>query len=314
MERTRRRNRKGSGSYFSEAAAEVVVSLETGRLSKLRREGGFFFPGPRTRVRVAGADRLRYLNGQLSNDLSRLVAGEAMPSLVLTAKGKLCADVFVWIDGDALVVEGDASLKESLPARLERYAVSDDVAFESMPQEPQRCHVFGLVAARSGSLRIRRLGVEGFDLAAPPRNLLEASNDEVELLRIERGIPRWGNELSEEVLPQEAGLDRIAVDFKKGCYVGQEVVSRIHSVGRVNRRLCGFVGDFDPLRGCSATLLASGGQKAGHLTSAAHDPELQRTISLGYVNTQLPDSSFSVVDESGACLGRAERSQFPLVS
>jgi folate-binding protein YgfZ len=291
-----------------------VVPSETSRLSKLRSEGGFFFPGPRTRVRVTGVDRLRYLNGQLSNDLRRLVPGEAMPSLVLTAKGKLCADVFIWIDAESLVVEGDVSLEESLPARLERYAVSDDVAFELIPQDPQRCHVFGLRAAGEGGLRIRRLGVEGLDLRGAPENLMEASNDEIELLRIERGIPRWGNELSEEILPQEAGLDRIAVDFNKGCYVGQEVVSRIHSVGRVNRCLCGFVGDFDPLKGSAATLLASGGHKAGRLTSAAYHPELQRAVSLGYVHTQVPDSSFSVVDESGACLGRAERSQFPLVS
>ncbi len=80
---------------------------------------------------------------------------------------------------------------------------------------------------------------------------MEARSDEIELLRIERGIPRWGNELSEDTLPQEAGLDEMAVDFKKGCYVGQEVVSRIHSVGRVNRRLCGFVGDFEPRHGHS---------------------------------------------------------------
>ena len=101
-------------------------------------------------------------------------------------------------------------------------------------------------------MRIRRLGTEGIDLPSAPESLMEAGSQEIELLRIERGIPRWGNELSEETLPQEAGLDRIAVDFKKGCYVGQEVVSRIHSVGRVNRHLRGFVGNFDPSRASKA--------------------------------------------------------------
>ena len=287
---------------------------ETNRLHQFRRTGGFFFPGPRARVRVTGADRLRYLNGQLSNDLRRLAPGEAMAALILTAKGKLCADVFVWIDGDALIVEADASLEESLSARLERYAVSDDVAFEVVPQDPQRCHAFGSLPTGERSVRIRRLGVEGVDLPKAPENLMEAGTDEIELLRIERGIPRWGNELAEDTLPQEAGLDQIAVDFKKGCYVGQEVVSRIHSVGRVNRRLCGFVGDFDPSKGSTASLLASGGHKAGRLTSAAYHPELQKTVSLGYVQTQIADSSFSVVDETGACLGTVERSEFPLVS
>jgi len=288
--------------------------VPSSRLDHLRREGGFFLPGLRTRVRVTGTDRLRYLNGQLSNDLRRLTPGEAIAALLLNAKGKLCADVFVWIDEEALIVEADASLEEILPARLERYAVADDVAFELMPQDPQRCHVFGLLPAGKGSVRIRRLGVEGVDLPSAPENLMEAGKVEVELLRIERGIPRWGNELSEDTLPQEAGLDRIAVDFKKGCYVGQEVVSRIHSVGRVNRRLCGFVGDFDPSKAGKATLVASGGHKAGRLTSAAYHPELQKTISLGYAQAQIAESSFSVVDESGACLGVAERSEFPLVS
>ena len=75
----------------------------------------FSFWGRAARVRVTGADRLRYLNGQLSNDLRRLAPGEAMPALLLTAKGKLCADVFVWIDEDSLIVEADASLEETLP-------------------------------------------------------------------------------------------------------------------------------------------------------------------------------------------------------
>lgn len=288
------------------------MSPETDRLDHLRREGGFFVLGPRTRVRVTGADRLRYLNGQLSNDLRRLVPGEAMPALLLSAKGKLCADVFVWIDEESLVVEADASLEEALPARLERYAIADDVAFELMPAHPQRCHVFGLASDGINGLRVCRLGVQGADVPLAPENLMRAEADEVELLRIERGVPRWGRELTEDTLPQEAGLDRTAVDFKKGCYVGQEVVSRIHSVGRVNRHLCGFTGDFDPSK--AGILQDSKGQKSGRLTSAAYHPGLGKTVALGFLQSQTSESSFSVVDESGACLGKAERSQFPLLS
>jgi folate-binding protein YgfZ len=237
-----------------------------------------------------------------------------MPALLLSVKGKLSADVFVWIDEESLVVEADASLEEALPARLERYAVADDVAFELMPADPKRCHVFGTASAGVGGLRICRLGVEGADLPLAPEHLMEARTEEIELLRIERGVPRWGNELSEETLPQEAGLDRIAVDFKKGCYVGQEVVSRIHSIGRVNRHLCGFIGDFDSSKAGAITLVDSAGQKSGRLTSAAYHPGLRRTVALGFLQGQTSESSFSVVDESGACLGKAERSEFPLVS
>ena len=290
------------------------MPVETERLRALRRDGGFFVLDERTRVRVIGADRLRYLNGQLSNDLRRLVPGEAMPALLLTAKGKLCADVYVWIDGESIIVEADVSLEEILPARLERYAVSDDVAFELLAPVIERCHLFGSVSAGREGVQIRRLGVEGVDVASPPHDSRKAGRDEVELLRIERGLPRWGSELSEDTLPQEVGLDRIAVDFDKGCYVGQEVVSRIHSVGRVNRHLCGFIGHFDPSLAGAATLVDSGGRRSGRLTSAAFHPELRKTVALGFLHGQSADSSFALQDESGACLGTVECSQFPLLS
>jgi tRNA-modifying protein YgfZ len=291
-----------------------TVPVETERLSALRRDGGFFVLDERTRVRVTGADRLRYLNGQLSNDLRRLVTGQAMAALLLTAKGKLCADVYVWIDGESIIVEADVSLEGALSARLERYAISDDVAFELLAPAAKHCHVFGSVSAGRDGVRIRRLGVEGVDVASPPTDLREAGRDEVELLRIERGLPRWGSELSEDTLPQEVGLDRVAVDFNKGCYVGQEVVSRIHSVGRVNRHLCRFVGDFDPSLAGAAALIDSGGRKCGRLTSAALHPELRKTVALGFLHGVSAESSFALQDESGACLGTAERSQFSLLS
>jgi tRNA-modifying protein YgfZ len=291
-----------------------TVAVEAERLRALRLDGGFFVLDERTRVRVTGADRLRYLNGQLSNDLRRLVPGEAMAALLLTAKGKLCADVYIWIDGESLIVEADVSLEEALLARLERYAVSDDVAFESLAPAAERCHVFGAVSSRMEGLRVRRLGIEGVDVTSPPHDLQKAGRDEVELLRIERGLPRWGSELSEDTLPQEVGLDRIAVDFNKGCYVGQEVVSRIHSVGRVNRHLCGFVGDFDPSLAGGATLVDADGRKSGRLTSAKSHPQLRKTVALGFLHGHSAESSFALQDESGACLGAVERSQFPLLS
>ena len=120
-----------------------AVPVETERLRALRRDGGFFVLGQRTRVRVTGADRLRYLNGQLSNDLRRLVPGEAMPALLLTAKGKLCADVFVWIDEESLVVEGDVSLEEQLDGPVEHHAEAGREGRQlehvnGLPQEPRR--------------------------------------------------------------------------------------------------------------------------------------------------------------------------------
>ena len=147
---------------------------DTERLRALRRQGGFFVLGPRTRVRVTGADRLRYLNGQLSNDLRRLVPGEAIPALLLTAKGKLCADVFVWIDGESLIVEAEAALGEALVTRLERYAVSDDVAFELLPPSAERCHFLARSPQGGRACEFAASVSRESIVPAPPNDLPEA--------------------------------------------------------------------------------------------------------------------------------------------
>ncbi len=286
--------------------------MSASRLSQLRRDGGAFVPGPSARIRVTGADRLRYLNGQVSNDLRRLQPGSAMQALVLTARGKLCALVFVWMENEAILVEAEGVPGEDLLARLERYAISDDVAFALVSEKESRSHIFGPAASQVEGLRISRLGGGGIDVVGIPAGIALASPEEIALLRIERGIPKWGRELGEDTLPHEAGLEKIAVDFQKGCYVGQEVVSRIQSVGRVNRELAGFLGDFDPAR--AAGLQAAAGARAGTVTSAIFHPELGRAVALGFVSTRIAETTFVVVDETGACLGGAERSQFPLVS
>ena len=106
-----------------------------------------------------------------------------------------------------------------------------------------------------------------------------------ENLRIERGIARWGNELSEEVIPNEAGLDKWAINYTKGCYLGQEVISRIKSVGHVNRHLRGLL----PAAGIGLEigdkLFADPGseKEIGRITSIGRSRRLDRTIALGYV-------------------------------
>jgi tRNA-modifying protein YgfZ len=284
----------------------VSAPLDASRLRRFIRDGGVFELGPRTRIRVSGPDRVRYLNGQLSNNIKRLAPGEALPALVLTAKGKLCADVFAWIEDDAVIVDADIALAEILPARLERYAISDDVQFDVLPSDATGWHVFGVPAT---GLKINRLGLDGVDVFEPPTGLLQATPDEVEFLRIIRGVPHWGRELTEDSLPQEAGLERVSVDFHKGCYVGQETVSRIESIGRVNRQLTGFTGAFPPVPGL---LVGPNGEKSGSITSAvALDG---KTYALGFLQTRDKNTTFSVMDESGACLGPAECSEFPLFS
>jgi folate-binding protein YgfZ len=206
------------------------------RIEQLREQGGAFAIADVARFAITGADRLRYLNGQVSNDLRKLAPGRAMQACVLSAKGKLDAVVWIWLEVERFVVECDAQLAEPLAMRLERYIVADDVVVEPLPVA-QKFHVFGPAASGCAGLEISRLGVPGVDVDVLPANTIEATPDELERLRIEHCVPRWGAELGPDTLPAEAGLEATAVDFHKGCYIGQEVVSRIRSVGHANRAL-----------------------------------------------------------------------------
>lgn len=284
--------------------------IASGRLTHLRREGGFFQIRDVVSFLFTGGDAARYLNGQLSIDVKRLTQTESRPACLLTAKGKLVAPVRVRCTEQGFVLEVPAALEEAASARLERYIIADDVAFSRLPDTPF-WHVFGHTAEREG-ISCRRIGLRGWDVRDRPESVMEASSEEVETLRISLGVPRWGSELTPETLPQEARLEDEGVDFDKGCYVGQEVVSRLRSVGRVNRRLHLFrgKGEFTP----GAALVTPAGDTVGDLTSVAQDFELAQTVALGYLRRTFEDlTDFQVRDSSGAVLGEVERCEFPSI-
>lgn len=278
------------------------------RLSRIRSEGGFFRITPRTTLRFSGNDALRYLNGQVSNDLRKLKPATAMQACVLTVKGRLCAVVHVWRDNDFYIVDSDLEVRDELSPRLERYIVADDVELTDISEGPPHWHVFGPIAEKYSGIAISRLGFPGKDVAELPGDTLEISQEEHEFLRIENGIPKWGAELTESTLPHEALLEHDSVDLAKGCYVGQEIVSRLQSVGKVNRILSGLQGSFPPV---PATLRNSEGRDVGTITSAITGEDT--TIALGYIPSRGDLNRFLVIGESGACIGEAETREFPPV-
>jgi folate-binding protein YgfZ len=260
------------------------------RLARLRGEGGLYPIDDVVRFGITGADRVRYLNGQVSNDVRKLISGTAMQACILSAKGKLDGVVWLWAEPEQIVIEADASLAETLAMRLERYIVADDVQCALLPT-PTASHVFGEAALKLDGLHISRLGVPGVDISTPIEDCLEAWPEEIERLRIEQCVPKWGAELGLDTLPAEAGLDRTAVDFHKGCYIGQEVVSRIRSVGHANRSLR----IFDLLSGKPPAVgdeFFSGGDTA---RSAAKVTSIQFTLStavgLCYIRRGTPEGA-----------------------
>jgi folate-binding protein YgfZ len=262
--------------------------------------GAFFDLSRRTKLRITGSDAFRFLNGQITNDLRKASASAAIQASILNAKGKLSGHVFVSLDGGAFFLDADPELREELPARLDRYIIADDVQLEDVTDSFSIFHVTGAKNPSDGGpgrrLLSNRLGSPGWDLWGEragqagmheqlAENLAFCDDACAEVLRIENGIPRWGRELTNEIIPLEAGLEATSIDYGKGCYIGQEVISRMKMSGQTNKRLCGLGSlSGEPLRpGARLVAEAGDGKDAGWITSATHSRRLGKEIALGYV-------------------------------
>lgn len=260
----------------------------------------FFDCSRRVKLRITGADASRFLNGQITNDLRKATATSAIQASILNAKGKLSAHVFLSTDADAFILDADPELQEELPARLERYIIADAVEIENVTERFSIFHVTAEAgsAAPTGRRTVtsNRFGHAGWDLwcdRAEHHNVFQqlfgtfvfCDDTCAELLRIEHGIPRWGRELTNEIIPVEANLETSSIDYEKGCYIGQEVISRMKMSGQTNKRLCGLVSlSGGPLAAdVRLTSETEPGRDAGWITSATKSDRLTSEIALGYV-------------------------------
>ena len=290
----------------------------------------------RAKFKVTGEDRLRFLNGQITNDLTGLRPGNTLYACALTAKGKLCGDFFVTSTAEAFYIDAALVLQASLLARLERYIVADDVAIDDVTnefglfhflipklEEHARSNLEAALAVFRKSFAIfesasNRFAISGIDLWYPLSEkslILErlgvkpCAPDEAENLRIERGIAAWGSELTEDVLPHEAGLQDRAINYTKGCYLGQEIISRIRSIGHVNRCLRGLVpvGDLLLERGDKLIQGAQSVKQVGSITSVGRSEKSGRRIALGYVKRGLDRPGTSLqLSRSNRLIGSVE--------
>jgi len=260
----------------------------------------------RARWQLSGADRVRYLNGQVTRDVKKLAPGKLSQACVLDVKGRLCGDVWISAGADFLRLDAEGSLRDSLGLRLERYIIADDAVLEDVTESTRHLHLLAPASGDAMALLLEtaqwlesyRFGIRGFDRfcttseaeailsqLTPALPRLEAGGEVLESIRLERGLPRWEAELKPETLPAEAGLDATAIDFAKGCYLGQEIVSRIKSVGHVNRSLSGFIScDHEPLApGESLFADANAERESATITSVGWSFALSRPIALGYL-------------------------------
>ena len=240
-------------------------------------------------VRVAGPDAADYLQRLVSNDVAGLAEGDALPALLLTAKARVIAPLVVWRRGEEdFLLLTEPSLGEPVRALLTRMRLRARCEIE--PEE----HVSVLVFDGDGGLPSDLPGaVEVLDADLEPT----VGPDELELRRIEAGVPRWGREIDDRILPAEAGLDATHVSFSKGCYPGQEPVARLHYRGHPNRGL--RVLELDEVPPYDAELLHDG-KAVGRVTSAARRGD-GSVAALAFVRTEVPaGATLELASRAGA--------------
>lgn len=280
------------------------------QLDQIQREGAWADLSERAKFRLTGADRIRYLNGQVTNDVRKAGTDAALYACVTNVKGRTEGDVFVHAQpsGDALLVDAEPGLRDQLASRLERYMVADAVELTDQSDEWRLWHGFGPAAAGfspggEGFHRVRcsRFGIEGVDLWIPtgqpasrPAGLWLGA-DEAEDFRIIQAVPRWPNELDADCFPPEAGLEDRAMDFAKGCYIGQEILSRIRTTGRMPRRLVCWEathGEIEVAAGDTLFSASGGGEpdRVGIVTSATWHPAFERRVGLAYLKQARADA------------------------
>jgi len=250
---------------------------------------------PRALWRLNGPDRVRYLNGQVTNDVAELADGHVCYAAVCTARGRMEGDLHITVRNAEFYLDAEPELRESLGARLEKYLIADDAVFEDLGEQWSLSHAFGATPPPSpeGGFVIgrQRYGLPGHDVWNPGSHAIvigdQVEADVVETLRLEHGIPLWGTELTANTLPPEAGPRMLeAISYTKGCYVGQETIARLKSVGHVNRTLV-FLRSDSASFPKPETKLAQADREVGTVTSAGFSPRLDRGIALGYVQRAL---------------------------
>ncbi|HYM05462.1 MAG TPA: glycine cleavage T C-terminal barrel domain-containing protein [Terriglobales bacterium] len=284
---------------------------------------GVYDLGSRARISLTGSDRVRWLNGMVTNNIRDLEPGRGVYAFLLNPQGHILGDLYAYNRGESLLVDTEQAQVEKIIAVFDKYIIMDDVEVANISEQTTTIGIAGpksrqvmLAAgleipelaplqfaeiswqqARVTLVRGDNPSVESSELwVAPGENervheaLVKAGAEPVgttalEQLRIAAGIPRYGVDIRERDLPQETEQDR-ALNFSKGCYVGQEIVERIRSRGQVRRKFTGF--EIDGPLPAAGTKVQVDGKDAGEITSAASLPVAggNRPVALGYIRRE----------------------------
>lgn len=272
---------------------------------------------------ITGRDRVRWLNGMLTNNVRDLAPGKGVYAFVLNAQGHILGDLYVFNRGENLVAEIERKQTDSLLQILRRYIIMDQVAIGDLANKaliaitgPEATRILASVGLTTDlePLQFSDVNWNGVEVTAvrgdnpvfPAYELWIASDQEdimwnalqnagalpvaadtLETFRILCGIPKIGQDIRERTLPQETGQER-ALNFNKGCYIGQEIVERIRARGNVHRALFGF--EIDGPAPAPGTKIQSGGKDVGEVTSISVAPLKQKRLALGFLRKEAAES------------------------
>ena len=271
-------------------------------------KGGVVRRTDRRVLAVSGADRASWLQGLLTNDVASLAEGESRYAAYLTPQGRMITDMNVVAREGRLLLDVPAVLAASLRERLDGLIFSEDA---QVTDESGRVLVWTMIDGRLTDL-------VGVSLPAEFKSLPEIDLDTFEVIRIERGVPRFLADMDEDTIPLEAGIEDRAISFSKGCYVGQEVIVRVttRGGGRVAKRLVRWHADdsatvvplpesriFSSTPSTQApppdaeTPSLRAGKDIGRVTSAVFSPLLNKVVGLGYVHRDFvePETNVTIV-------------------
>jgi folate-binding protein YgfZ len=284
-----------------------------------------------------GSDREKFLHGQVTNEVLRLKQGEGAYAAIVTAKGKLEADLFLYKLQEELLLDLEPGLSQKIADRLSRYIIAEDVQIIDVSPFYNLLSVQGprstdlLVSAINLSLPIKpfswtktptssgdlyvmhngRFGLAGYDLFIPSSDTLSFADklaaairpvglDSCEISRIENGLPRFGVDMDESNLAPEA-LKENAISYSKGCYIGQEVIARIRTYGQVAKALRRLHLANDHALPSKGEKVFKNGKEVGFITSSTLSPKHDARIALAYVRkeTNSPGETLNVTSVDG---------------
>jgi folate-binding protein YgfZ len=339
---------KAVGEYRGVTMA-ARFSDRDAEFAALRKGCGVYDLGYRAKISLTGNDRVRWLNGMVTNNIRDLQPGHGAYAFLLNPQGRILGDLYAYNRGDSITVDTDRSQVEKILATFDHYIIMDDVevkklfsadegstSLDGSNQEaadassatqittlgiagPKAREVLAASGIQIPEMQPLEIGeakctcdcdcvscpvvrgddptIENYELWLAPGDVKKTwdalvqhgatpvGSEALELWRIVSGIPLYGVDIRDRDLPQETEQAR-ALNFSKGCYVGQEIVERIRSRGAVHRKFCGFSADSNAGMTPGAKV-SFADKEVGEITSVASLGAGQPLLALGYIRREI---------------------------